>query len=412
MDTSETKATRRHPSKALTAAFVRSVTEAGRYGDGNGLFLLVQPSGAKSWVQRLVVRGKRRDIGLGSVALVSLAEARDKALDNRRTARSGGDPVAEKRKARAMPTFAEAMVEAHKGMTFANPKDGKAFLSSLNEYAVPRFGSKAVSEVSGPDVRAAVLAIRDQKPEIARKLILRCSAVFKWAIGEGFRSDNPSVAEVLALPAIPRKIQLERKSHRKALPYAEVADCIATVKASGAWIGTKLALEFLILTAARSGEIRMAAWSEIDLEAGTWTIPATRMKMGREHCVPLSPRALEVLEEAKAIKDGSGLMFPSSRGKPLSDMTLSKLVKELGFPVDVHGFRTSFRTWAQEQTNFAWEVQEAALAHAVGNVVERAYARSSVFEKRRKMMNAWASYLAGKKGDVISLHSKKSAVGV
>lgn len=385
----------------LSAAFVRSVKEAGRYGDGQGLYLVVSDSGSKSWMQRLVIRGRRRDLGLGGAALVSLAEARTAAIDNRRVARSGGDPLAERRKARQMPTFAEAALSAHAELSFGNPKDGKVFLTSLNSYAFPRFGSLPVNEVTGPDIRAAVLAIRDDKPEVARKLILRCSAVFKWAIGEGHRFDNPATASALSLPALSRKAKT--KSHRKALPYPEVAGCIDTVHASGAWAATKLALEFLILTASRSGEVRGALWSEVDLVAGVWVVPAARMKMAKEHKVPLSPRALAVLKEAEALRDRSGLVFPSIRGKLLSDMTLSKLVKELGFNADVHGFRTSFRTWAQECTNFPFEVCEAALAHAVGDTASQAYARSDLFEKRRKLMAAWASYLAVKRGEVVAL---------
>lgn len=342
-------------------------------------------------MQRIVVRGKRRDIGLGGASVVTLAEAREKAIDNRRIARAGGDPLGDSHKARRMPTFAEAMTEAHKELTFANPKDGRAFLASLTEYAVPRFGDKPVCDVSGPDIRAAVLAIRPEKPEIARKLVLRCSAVFKWAMGQGFRADNPSIAQVLALPKVSRKAQV--KTHRKALPYAQVASCIAAVKSSGAWLSTKLAIEFLILTAARSGEARGATWTEIDLRAGVWEVPQERMKMGKPHRVPLSPRAQAVLREAQSLRGESGLVFPSVRGVMLSDMTMSKLVKGLGFPVDIHGFRTSFRTWAQEQTNFSFEVCEAALAHSVGDAASQAYARSTLFEKRRELMNAWGSYL-------------------
>lgn len=393
--------------KRLSATFVRSVKEPGRHPDGQGLFLQVGQGGAKSWVQRIVIRGKRCDLGLGSATLVSLSEARDKALDNRRIARAGGDPLAARKKAERMPTFAEAMEAAQKEITFGNPKDGKAFLSSLRDYAVPRFGSMPICDVTGRDVRGAVMAIRDEKPEIARKLVLRVSAVMKWAIGHGHRSDNPAVASVLALPAVSRKVRV--KAHRKALHYSEVADCIATVQGSGAWVSTKLAIEFLILAAARSGEVRGARWEEIDLAAGVWNVPASRMKMGKPHAVPLSPRARDVLAEAEKLKDGSGLIFPSARNKVLSDMTMSKLVKDLGFPVDIHGFRTSFRTWAQEQTNFPFEVCEAALAHAVGDTASQAYARSTVFEKRRKLMDAWASYLAVKRGEVVKLDRQAGA---
>lgn len=300
-----------------------------------------------------------------------------------------------------MPTFEEAAVLAHAELSFTNPKDGKAFLTNLNEYAYPHFGRMRVCDVAGPDIRVAVMAIRDKKPEVARKLVLRVSAVMKWAIGAGHRRDNPAVANVLALPPLARSVRI--KANRKALPYAEVAGCIAKVNASGAWLATKLALEFLILTAARSGEVRGATWDEMDLAAGVWNVPAVRMKMGKAHAVPLSKRAIKVLTDAEKLRGEDNLVFPSMRGKPLSDMTMSKLVKELGFDADVHGFRTSFRTWAQERTNVPFEVAEAALAHAVGDSASQAYARSDVFEKRRKMMDAWARYLAQDSAKVVRI---------
>ena len=210
--------------------------------------------------------------------------------------------------------------------------------------------------MTSADLRKAILAARAKAPGVARKLTFRCAHVFRWGIAEGFCEANPATAEALALPREDRRV-----NHRRALPYAEVAGCLGAVAASGAWPATKLALAFAVLTAARSGEVRAARWEEIDLhgapsaakaKAGTWGVPAERMKMKRPHRVPLSHRALAVLAEAEALRDGSGLIFPSQRGRPLSDMTLSKLVKELGFEADVHGFRTSFRTWAQERTNF------------------------------------------------------------
>ena len=242
---------------------------------------------------------------------------------------------------------------------------------------------------------------------MAAKLTYRISAVFKWGMAEGICEANPATAQALALPKPNRPV-----THRKALPHGEVAACIKAVRASRAWPSTKLAFEFLVLTAGRSGEIRAARWAEIDLcgapsaEAATravWEIPAERMKAKRPHRVPLSARAIGVLAEAEALRNGSGLVFPSMRGKPLSDMTLSKLVKELGFDADIHGFRTSFRTWAQEMTNFPREVAEAALAHKTGNAVEQAYARSDLFEKRAKMMESWAAYLEARRGEVVRL---------
>lgn len=389
-----------YKTRALTAAFVNTAKNPGKYhdGKGTGLFLLVKPTGGRFWVQRVTIRGKRRELGLGSPPVVTLAEAREQALENKRLARAGGDPLAEKQRAKQVLTFAEAAKKTHAELspTWKNPKDRAAFLTTLETYIYPRFGNVALPDVTSADVRQAILAVREKAPGVAKKLIYRVSFVFKWGIAEGMCQNNPATSEALALPRETRKPQ-----HRKSLPYAEVSDCIEAVKASGAQPATKLALEFLILTACRSGEVRMARWDEIDLDAATWIVPEDRAKQKRPHRVPLSVRALEILTEAEALRDGSGFVFPSLRGKPLSDMTLSKLVKELGFDADVHGFRTSFRTWGQERTNFPREVQEAALAHKMGDAAERAYARSDVFAKRAKMMESWAGFLACDSGEVL-----------
>lgn len=391
----------RRPEKALTAQLVKTLATPGKYFDGHGLYLRIDSNGSRFWVQRIVIRGKRCELGLGSPCLVTLAEARSAALDNRKLARAGGDPMADKRKAKSILTFQEAARKVHVELspTWKNPKDRAAFLATLKTHAFSRIGSCSIPEVTSSDIRQVILAARKVAPEVARKLVFRISAVFKWAIAEGMRKDNPARADALALPRMTTK-----RERRKALPYSEVTTCLDAVRASGASQATKLALEFLMLTAARSGEVRMAVWSEFDLEAAVWEIPEERMKMKRPHRVPLSPAALAILGQARAREDGSGLMFPGTKlGRPLSDMTLSKLVKELGFAADVHGFRTSFRTWAQERTNFPREVAEAALAHAVGDAVEQAYARSDVFEKRRKMMNAWAAYLAETRNNVVRI---------
>lgn len=387
----------RRPEKSLTAQFVKNASTPGKYFDGHGLYLRVDDGGGRYWVQRIVIRGKRREIGLGPLSLISLAEARSAAIDNRKSARAGGDPIAEKRQAKAILTFEEAAKKAHIELspTWKNPKDRAAFLSTLKSYAFGRFGSTQVSEVTSADVRQAILSARKSAPEVARKLTFRISAVFKWAIAEGMRADNPALAGALALPK-----QEKSQGQRKALGYEDVNACIAAVTASGASRATKLALELLILTACRSGEVRGARWEEFDIEAKVWTVPAERMKMKKIHRVPLCTRALAIVEAARPLDDGSGLLFPGTKeGKQLSDMTLSKLVKELGYPVDVHGFRTSFRTWAQERTNFPREVAEAALAHVSGDAVERAYARSDVFQKRRRMMDAWANFVAEPRKD-------------
>ena len=220
----------------------------------------------------------------------------------------------------------------------------------------------------------------------------------KWAIAQGFRNDDPTLTLNQVLPKPNRKIK-----HRASLPYTEVSKCLDSVRKSDAMVSTKLAIELLVLTATRSGEVRLADWNEINHEDRTWTIPASRMKTKEKHIIPLSDRALELLNEARTLSE-IGLIFPGMRlGRPISDMTMSKLIKVLGYQVDIHGFRTSFRTWAQEQTNTSREVAERALAHKISNKVEAAYARSDLFEKRRKLMNTWASYLTSSDENVIAL---------
>lgn len=391
----------RRPEKALTAQAVRNATAPGKYFDGHGLYLRVEKNGSRFWVQRIFIRGKRSELGLGSASLVSLAEARALAIENRKLARAGGDPLAARREAAAVMTFEEAARKVHElhKPTWKNEKHQRDFIASLESYVFPRLGVMRIPDVNTADVLAVLMPIWTEKPETARRVRQRIGTVMKWAIAQGWRQDNPAENIAQALPKADKT-----KAHRKALPYPEVAGCIETVQGSRAGMATKLALEFLVLTAARSGEVREAVWPEMDLDAAEWTVPAERMKMKRPHRVPLSKRAVAILREAQALGDGVGLVFPGSKkGRPLSDMTLSKLVKELGFPVDVHGFRTSFRTWSQERTTFPREVAEAALAHLSGDAVERAYARSDVFDKRRKMMDAWAAYLAQPPGNVVRI---------
>lgn len=394
----------RTPAKALTAAFVKSVKEAGKYRDGNGLILVVKASGARQWVQRVTIRSKRTEIGLGSAKLVTLAEAREAAHANMKLARAGGDPLRAKREAQAVLTFEEAARKVHELNlpTWTNPKHGAQFISTLETYAFPSLGNYKIGEITNSDVMDALLPIWLDKQETARRVMQRIGTVMKWAIAQGMRQDNPADNIKSAMPK--QKVKVK---HRKSLPYDKVNTCIQVVKGSGAGMATKLALEFLILTATRSGEARGATWDEIDLGEATpanpaipanrvtWTIPAERMKMDKAHSIPLPARAVEILREAKAISDGGDLIFPGTiKGKPLSDMTLSKLIKELGFDVDVHGFRTSFRTWTQEQGNYPREICEAALAHGIKDKAEAAYARSDYMDKRAAMMDDWAAYVA------------------
>lgn len=385
----------RRPEKALTAQGVRNATNPGKYFDGHGLYLRVDANGSRFWVQRITIRNKRCELGLGSPSLVTLAEARAKALENRKLAREGGDPLQAKREARAILSFEDAAREVHAlhKPTWKNEKHAAQFITTLETYVFPRIGKLKVPELTTADVLAVLTPIWTEKPETARRVRQRIGTVMKWSIGQGWRKDNPAENISQSLPKVSKT-----QEHRKALPYGDVARCIAVVSHSKAGRVTKLAFELLVLTAARSGEVREARWEEIDLAAKVWEIPAARMKMKRLHRVPLSPRAVALLHEAAALGDGSGLVFPGAKAdRPLSDMTLSKLVKELGFNADIHGFRTSFRTWVQDRTDFPHEVAEAALAHQNESKSSKPYARSDVFDKRREMMDAWAAYLLSAK---------------
>jgi integrase len=388
------KPTGRHLDKRLSAATVRAIKTPGLHGDGNGLYLKIDTSGAKRWVQRLMIEGKRRDIGLGSASLVGLAEAREKALENRRLARAGGDPLAAKKRSAEVLTFKAAAEKVHElsKPTWRNDKHGDQWINTLKTYAFPAFGSKRIDTVTGADVLAALSAIWSSHPETARRVKQRIGTVFKWAMANGWRTDNPAETISKALP----KHDRSKVKHREALPYDAVGAAIAAVRASEAGTSTKLAFEFLVLTATRSGETRKATWSEFDLDKAIWTIPAARMKAKKPHRVPLPPRCMVILEGAKKLKrEEDDLVFPGTKDqKPLSDMTLSKLMKDLGIAAVPHGFRSSFKDWTSDATSHPREVSEFALAHVINDKAEAAYARSDLFEKRRSLMNDWAAYLA------------------
>jgi integrase len=365
------------------------------YGDGNGLYLKVAPSGAKQWIQRLVIQQKRCDLGLGSVALVSLSEAREEALENRKLARAGEDPRAARRRSQGILTFEEAAQKVHdlQAPTWRSGKHGQQWLNTLSTYAYPHFGKKRLDAITSADVLAALSAIWNSHEETARRVKQRIGTVMKWAMAQGWCNDNPAETITKALP----KHDRSKVKHHKALPYDKVGKAIETVQNSEAGLATKLAFEFIVLTATRSGETRQAVWSEIDIEKRVWTIPASRMKAKKVHRVPLCDRCVAILEEAKGLhrEDGCDLVFPGASGrKALSDMTLSKLLKELKVDAAPHGFRSSFRDWAGEATNHPREVVEFALAHVIKDKAEAAYARSDLFEKRRLLMDDWSSYVA------------------
>ncbi len=380
-----------HPESDLTPAFVRNVSRAGRYCDGQGLYLDVRTTGSRGWVQRLTIRGRRTELGLGGFPLVSLKEAREKAFANRKLAREGGDPLSEKRRSESTPTFTDATRQVWKQLRpgWRSPQHADLWLGSLKRHALPRIGGMPVSEVSSADVIGILAPIWHGKAATARKLRQRIRAVMEWAVAMDLRPDNPCdrIGPVLGL-------QGNGVRHMRALPHGEVAEAIRKVRASKARPVVKLAFELLVLTAARSGEVRGAAWKEIDREAGVWSIPASRTKGNREHRVPLCGRALEVLAEARRLGRRSPLVFPSIGGKPIGNTAMSELLRELKIAAVPHGFRSSFRDWAAEETDHPREVAEAALAHKVRNQIEAAYRRSDLFERRRRLMDDWARYLA------------------
>ena len=395
----------KHPSQALSAATVRSITKPGRFADGNGLYLVVDPSGAKRWMLRTVVRGKRSDIGLGSTQLVGLADARAEAQWMRRLARDGRDPLAERRRGKlVVPTFAEAARSVHESYAagWKNKKHSAQWISTLNQYAVPVFGDRRVDQVTTADVLRVLAPIWLVKPETARRVRQRLNTVFDWCKASGFCSgENPVAAVAKGLPR-----QTDQQRHHAALPYGEVASFLKRLADSGAGEGVRLAFELLILTATRTAELIGARWDEIDFDKAIWTIPAERMKAKREHRVPLSDRAVAVLKRAKKLAAGSEFVFPGkSPDKSLSNMAFHMTLRRMNESQTVHGFRSTFRDWASERTNFSREVCEMALAHTIKGKAEAAYRRGDLLEKRRELMATWAAFVTDMSADVVALRA-------
>ena len=376
----------------LSATAVRAATRPGKLVDGDGLILIVQPSGSKSWICRVQKNGVRRDFGLGSASRVSLARAREKAREIRTWVKMGLDPIFERRKAEGIPTFKEAaarVLAAHR-KTWRNAKHEQQWLRTLESYVFPHIGNAQVSEITGPMIRNVLSAIWLTKPETARRVRQRIGTVLDWAYASGYReSEAPMRAISKGLPRQPKK-----DGHFAAMPYRDVPTFVQRLRLRESF--SRLALEFAILTAARSGEVRGATWEELDLEAKLWIIPKARMKASREHVVPLTKPAIRIIARCLELRVADcALVFPGIRGDtPLSDMTLSKLLKEMNEPYTVHGFRSAFRDWASEETQHQGEVAEAALAHVVANKTEAAYRRGNLLEKRRELMRDWGRFCA------------------
>lgn len=404
------------------------------YQDGDGLFLLVTPGGAKSWMLRVQVDGKRRDIGLGAVDVdrlgsdafgkgdnrhsdvplmlrrhLSLAEAREKAAALRKLAKSGSDPKVERDRLRVkVPSFAEAVVEAHKALKSGwTERTAKAFKASLEEHANPKLGALKLNAIGSAEVITALAPIWTDKPVMARKVRSRIGQVLAFAKARGWRAE--------ALPdARELRTGLSKQApggNFAAMPYAEVPDFMAGELGREA-TASRTAMLFAILTGARSGEVRNAAWEQIDLEAGTWTRPASVMKMKEGHVVTLSTAAMALLDRYTPKDLRKGLIFAGLRGGPLSDMSLTKALRTAGRSETVHGFRSAFRDWAAEQMpTIPAMVAEMALAHKVGTATEQAYLRSDLRDMRRALMEAWGRFaapsLSGIAGNVTSI--KQSA---
>ena len=390
-----------HKSQRLSAIAVKNLKTPGRYPDGNCLYLEVDTTGAKRWLLRVVVHGRRRDIGLGSISHTSLADVRQIAGELRATARNGGDPLTVRPRAQKGSTFkavAKRVYEEHKP-TWKNEKHRYQWLRTVEVWAFPVIGDQPIATIGRPDVLRVLNPVWLKQPETARRLRQRLKFIFDWAKAHNLRTgDNPVEGVDKVLPR-----QTDEVEHMRALAIDEVPAFIGKLRKRDADAVTKLAFEFLILTAARTGEAINAKWTEIDLEAKTWTVPKDRMKAGVEHVVPLSDRCITILNELRKLTDGKPLLFPARSGdKPISNMAFLMLLRRMKLEITAHGFRSTFRDWASERTGFPSEVVEMALAHTIANKVEAAYRRGNLLEKRRELMATWADFACAPAGSATS----------
>jgi integrase len=378
---------------ALTAHFVRTVSKPGKYHDGigMGLMLRVTQSGSRQWVQRLMCGGSRVELGLGSPPVVTLDLAREKALANKRLTYEGKSPVEKKQDVADIPTLQEATTRA-----VAIQAVGKAekyevrFVGAMKLHVYPHIGTKKVNTLTSQDLNRVFESVIIKSPGVARKVIDYTTAVINWCEVKGFISGDILTAAKRHLPKIPKS-----DNKHVSLPYSKIHTFLDDLYGSNAGATTKLGLEFLVLTATRSLEMRGTLWQEIDFRQQVWTLPAHRTKERKIRDVPLSTRAMEILEVARSLQTKPcDLVFPSLRGKVLSDATHNKLIKEsLKYDVDLHGFRSTFRTWAQEQNTYSEEACETVMGHAFGNSVRNAYARSQLMNEKQVLMQDWAAYV-------------------
>ncbi len=378
----------------LTARTVATLKEPRRHGDGGGLYLSISKDGRRRWIFLYRRHGKLREMGLGAGRDVSLAEVREKAATARKQVADGLDPVMERGRAKvAIPTFGEVADAFIAAMApqFRNAKHIEQWRMTLEVYAAPLRG-KAIDEIVTEDILGVLRPIWQSKNETASRLRGRLERVLDSAKAQGHRSgENPAAWRGHLALLLPRRQKLQR-GHHAAMPFTEVPAFVSQLRARNAMAARSF--EFVILTAARTGEALGATWREIDAKSKVWTVPAARMKGGREHRVPLSPRTLSILTEmAEFGCEPDDYLFPSTkRGRPLSSMAMDMLLRRLNLDVTVHGFRSSFREWFGELSTYPREVAEAALAHVVGDATERAYRRGDALEKRRQLMEAWAAF--------------------
>ena len=385
----------------LTAVKVNALKRPGYHADGAGLYLKIQDGGSRSWVYRFMLNGRRRDCGLGKHPAISLAHARQLAEDCRRVVASGVDPIeqraaeraAERAKAANQMTFEQCGREffgAHEP-AWTNAEHRRQWLATLASYVFPLIGPQPVAAVDTAAVLNVLTPIWNEKPETANRIRGRIETVLDWAKTKGYRDgENPARWRGHLQHTLPATRKLQPIVHFAALPYHEVGDLMAALREQTSI--TARALEFLILTASRAGEVRGARWDEIDVDDSMWVLPPGRMKSGRKHRVPLSPRAIAIVMEMAEVRQSEFVFFGTKLGRAISRNTMTVLVHRMGYECTTHGFRSTFRDWAGECTSFPREIAEAALAHVTGNAVERAYRRGDAFEKRRVLMEQWAVF--------------------
>ena len=394
----------------LSAVKVAKLSEPGRYADGGGLYLQVSSFRTKAWTFRFQLNGKPRLMGLGALHTITLAEAREAARGYRKLIRDGIDPIEQKREKRLQAalegargvTFkrcAEQYIEAHKA-SWRNEKHAAQWPATLETYAFPSIGHLSVAAIDTALVSKILTPIWSQKPETASRVRGRIEAVLDYATAHGYRQgDNPARWRGHFDHILPKRSKVRKVQHHAALPYDQIGAFIGELRKQEGVAAR--CLEFVILTAARTGEAIGAQWPEIDFDKKVWTVPAERMKTGKPHRVPLSDRVVAILKPLPREKDSPWVFIGGKTGMPLSNMALLQTLRRMGRDdLTTHGFRSTFRDWCAETTNFPHELAEMALAHAVADKVEAAYRRGDMFEKRRQLAKAWATYCGdgGKRG--------------